>query len=208
MRRIINHWFVVIMDYRKGHAVNYAKKVNLKRLRSGHCLCGHFELDGYFLHQRYPEVFVSERYKVFSFVRDPLQLSLSLYRYLKDSGLIKDIDIETHLFSRQNILAKSFCVTEDNYKEGLDKYIFIGVLEKGQLSMDLLARLIDKKSMKIPHENISSQRRESQLENLSEVVQKRFYEENKLDYLVYDHCLEKLDSLNITFEKLLLQSGK
>jgi len=61
---------------------------------------------------------------------------------------------------------------------------------------------------RMPHENISSERRESQVEHLSESIKMRFREDNRLDYLIYDYCLKKLDYLNRNLDKLLSQSDK
>jgi hypothetical protein len=81
LNKVLDSWFTTVKDYRSGWSMNYPEKIDIGRLRSCHCLCGHFELDGYYLHQRYPEVFMSSRYRVFTFVRDPLQVQLSLFWY-------------------------------------------------------------------------------------------------------------------------------
>ena len=123
---VLESWFIVIRDYRSGHTNNYPDKVNLERLRSAHCLCGHFELPGYFLQQRYPEVLLSDRYRVFSMIRDPLSFRLSHYRHLKDSDMLGGVSVNNYLGSMHNVLASCFCATESNYQSVLDRYFLLG----------------------------------------------------------------------------------
>ena len=101
---------------------NYPAKVDTSRLRSCHCLCGHFELEGYYLNQRYPEVYRSERDRVFTFVRDSLQVQLSLFRYEVMNQRSTVSSIEGHLALRPHYVANRFPATIENYKEIIDRY--------------------------------------------------------------------------------------
>ena len=133
------NWFIMMPDYGSGWTGYYPGKRNIDLLRSAQCLCGHFELEGNYLHQRYPEVFTTDRFRVITFVRDPLAVKLSLYRYEKENNVSNARSIEDHLLSRPNYIADRFPATLDNYKEIIDRYFFVGILEEGQVSMDMLA---------------------------------------------------------------------
>ena len=191
LREIINSWFTVIWDYRDDETWVPLEKTDLNRLRSCHCLCGHYDVDGYYLNQRYPEVLKTDSFRVFTFVRDPLQIKLSLYYFEKRMGRNKFFSIEDHLFARPNYLAERFPALTDNYKEVIDKYFYVGIIEHYQESVDLLANIIGKKSTKVPWVNKSRNTRKTGLKDLSEKQIERFREDNKLDYLIYDYCVEK-----------------
>jgi hypothetical protein len=185
------HWFVCVKDYRTGFSNHYKKPVNLDRLGSMHCLCGHFELDGYHLPQRYPEILLLNRYRVFSFVRHPLDVQLSLFQYEKKMGAERCSNIEEHLTLRRNYLAERFPVTMENYRNVLDQYFFIGLLERGQESLDILATMIGKPRRLLPVKNSTGKDAQSPRNELSPSVISRFEEENRLDYLIYEYCKEK-----------------
>jgi len=195
VNKILDSWFLTYRDYRTGRTMNYPEKVDLGTLRSVHCLCGHFELDGYYLHQRYPEVFLTDtnRFRVFTFIRDPLQVQLSLFRYERKSGASNVKSIEEHLMLRPNYIAQRFPATFDNYKEVIDRYYFVGILEYAQKSVDLLATVIGKRSIPLPFMNRTHNfvMYEPVDEKLSRELVDRFRTDNALDYLIYDYCVEK-----------------
>jgi len=193
-------WFNVILDYRNYTAelpphvvLNYGNltgeispPIKLDTLLPTDCLCGHFEVDGNYLHQRYPEILRSRKYKVFTFVRDPLELKISLYYYEKKLGVNDGMTLEESLFTRSNYMADRFPCTFDNYLEVLDRYFFIGVVEFAQESMDKLANLLGKPRLQLSYENKSQ--RDVQCDNLSAEIIDKFKKENKLDYLIYHYC--------------------
>lgn len=134
VRTALVGWFIRRKDYRRGWSDDYPPAYDLSRFRSIHCLCGHFEVEGHFLHQRYPEVIQNKRFRIFSFVRNPLSLQLSLHRFLKKEGQPVESTIEAQLQTRPNFMAHLFAVDESNFKEVLDRYSFIGLIEEGQPS--------------------------------------------------------------------------
>ncbi|MEW6312659.1 MAG: hypothetical protein AB1513_01225 [Pseudomonadota bacterium] len=195
VRYLLGQWFQIIEDYRKGWSMEYPEKVNLAAMQPHQCLCGHFELDGYHLYQRYPEVFTSDRYRVFTFVRDPLQVRLSLFKYSTSNGVPMHKSIEDALSdnTRFNFLARRFPVTMENYQSVLDKYFFIGIIEHGQDSMDILAAKLGKQPLPLPWENRTRQHTERMLtkESLPQELIEKFKHDHALDYMIYDYCLDK-----------------
>jgi hypothetical protein len=203
VRQSLDNWLSIVKDYRKGETRQYPEKVDLSALRACHCLCGHFEIDGYYLHQRYPEILASDRYRIITFVRDPLQIQLSLFKYEKLKGRAKTDSIVEHLAYRPNYLANRFPAALHDYKKVIDRYFFIGILEEAQKSMDLLASMMGKRPISLPRLNQSRTDRDKDPseEKISPKVETMFKEDNALDYLVYDYCLAK-------FKDLLTANGR
>jgi len=107
-------WFVFVPDYRNGPSSGIPDRLDLHKLRSGHCLVGLYDSEGYYLHQRYPEILTSDRFRLITLVRDPLQVRLSLYYYGKKrkAGLYNRLNkLEDHVFSGDNYLAGRFPAT-------------------------------------------------------------------------------------------------
>lgn len=107
--------------------------------------------------------------------------------------MLADVNIDKYLGSMHNVLASCFCATANNYQSVLDRYFFIGLIERGQESIDVLAELLGKKKVEIPHMNVSTKREEAESESISMGVRKEFYENNILDYKIYEYCAIKLD---------------
>jgi hypothetical protein len=189
MQRVLARWFLFVPDYH-----SELSKVDLHRLRSAHCLAGHYDVDGYYLHQRYPEVLTSDRFRLITFLRDPLQARLSLYRYQKkiNAGLYNKVNkLEDHIFWDSNYLAGRFPATPENYKEVIDRYFFVGILEQAQASLDLLAHMIRKPTQKFPWENATRGGLGTASDELSDELVARFRAQNSLDYLIYDYSVQK-----------------
>ena len=190
--QILNKWFIVIRDYRKDWSSTHSSSINIYKLRSTHCLSGHWELPGVYLGERYPEVFSNERYKVFTFLRDPLKHSLSLYRYEKENDQTDIKDIEEHFKIRPNYMATILNANEENYKQIIDRYFFVGIVEDMDKSIKILSRLVEKKYHKIPWINRTDLSSDTKFDALSRSTIDLFKEINKVDYLIYDYAYEKL----------------
>jgi hypothetical protein len=191
----LRRWFFVVKDYTRYYhpeELPYFIKhpVNIQSLRSYHCLCGHFALSETHIHKRYPGVLQDQNVKIFTFIRDPLEVKISLYYYEKKRGQREGISLEQHLLERGNYIAGVLDCTLDNYKEVLDRYFFIGITEHLQLSMDKLAVLLNKRKVKLPVLNPS--RRDSQVSSLPSEIVSRFKAANELDYRIYAYCLTRL----------------
>ncbi len=191
--QILNKWFIVVRDYRKDWSSSHPTVVNINKLRSIHCLGGHWELPGVYLKERYPEVFSNSRYKVFTFLRDPLQHSLSLYRYEKENNQTDIIDIEEHFEIRPNYMATILHADEKNYKEVIDRYFFVGILEEMEKSIQILSNLTGNKYYKLSWINRTKLDSKTSSETLSKSTIDKFKEINSVDYLIYNYVSEKLN---------------
>jgi len=197
----LQDWFKLELDHidvgsHKIELNHYLKfKLNLEVINSDSCIVSHFHFDGTFLHQRYPEVLnPNNNFRIFTFVREPLALRVSLYYFERKRGGFKNLTLKSYIKSSgTNFLAKLFPCDESNYKEVLDRYFFIGITEKMQESIDKLGKLINGKKIVVPMVNTSQ--KDKQLEELGPEYIDNFKEKNKLEYLIYDYCLEKFNKI-------------
>lgn len=192
LSQVLNKWFIVVRDYRKDWASVHPKKIDLNKLRSIHCLSGHWELPGTYLVERYPEVFSNTRYKLFTFLREPLRHSLSLYRYERENNQTDIVEIKEHFSIRPNYMATILNANKENYKEIMNKYFFIGIVEEMEKSVKILAQLIEKKYSPLPWINKTKSVKSAELENLDKTDIELFKKNNELDYLIYNYANEKL----------------
>lgn len=158
------------------------------------CVHGHFVSGSGAVFECYPDAS-----QFISVIRDPLQLTLSMFFYhkkrLKEQGALywqgKKVemeyggDIDKWVEERPCFLFKFFPweINEQNYKEVVDKnYIHIGVTENLQKSIDIFAEKLGKKSHQIPHLNEAPRS-----QNPSETAIRKFKEKHKLEYEFYDY---------------------
>lgn len=179
----------VYNDYRMGWGAIYPVKYPITKLGKKDCLSGHFELEGYHLFQRYPEIFYNKRFKLFTFIRNPLDLSISYYYYRLKMNQSIDGDIRNHLFNHKNYLAKVLNVTSENYKTILDRYDFIGIFEKYDESLLRLSYMLDNDYLTKKHMNIAERN------NLISTIRKEdiamFKQRNQLDFEIYNYCFDR-----------------
>jgi hypothetical protein len=135
---------------------------------------------------------------VFTFVRDPLQVQLSLFWYETINNQSKVKSIEEQLSTRQNYIANRFPATLENYKDVIDKYFFVGILEQSEASVATLALMMGKPYKQLPWINKSRKSVCSSAgsEEISQELKIKFREENVLDYLIYDYCVEKFEKIS------------
>lgn len=190
-------WFTLEFDHiLVGNDVNELSKYkyNLEVLTSDVCITSHFHYNSFFVSQRYPEILTSDSgVKLFTFVRDPLSFQVSMYYFERQKGGILNVDLDDFLGLMPNFMATLFPCTEDNYKEVLDRYFFIGILERMQESVDKLAWMTNKRPFIVKKENIS--KKDYQKDLINEEVIERFKQLNKLDYMIYEYCLSKFESI-------------
>ena len=194
VRGVLADWFTVVEDYEGGWDRDHPDPVNLADLTSIHCLCGHF---GPSLPERYPEISKAERFRVFTFLRDPLQRALSLRRYqlANRPGAGEDdqvLDIGRFLLRSKNPMAELLGATFDNYEAVLDQHFFVGIFEELQESMNRLADLLGKPTAVLPRLNVTQESKHShEVHAISGDLLAMFQELHALDYLLYDYAVTK-----------------
>jgi len=191
----LDQWFKTLDDNILDEDLNVylQKKYNTEIFHSDVCLRAHFQREGIYLHQRYPEVIANkDKFRIFSFIRDPLSVKISKYYFLKSlSGKNFNIKLRDSILKERNFLSGLFPCNESNYKEMLDRYYFIGIVEKFQESFDVLAAKTGKRKIILPKLNTSE--KDEQMVDITPEFKKLFRELNELDYKIYEYCLEKFE---------------
>ena len=179
-------------DYRLGWGSLYPIKYPISRFDHKDCLAGHFETEGNFLFQRYPEIFYNRRFIVFTFIRHPLSLSISNYYYRLKQGEKVDPDIRVHLQKTVNYLANVLNVNSQNYKKILDRYDFIGIFEEYDESLAQLSTLLGSESLN--EKNINKAKTNDLLNSITQEDIDNFKKQNELDFEIYKYCLNRFNS--------------
>ncbi len=172
-------------------------------LKEGICIYGHFNRKrGFGVEDYYPEVdqFVT-------FLRDPLEMAKSNYFYWKkilrslkiELGTLKEgdhfdfRDIQDFFSKRPRSHLLNFLpqdINEKNFKEILEqKFIYIGITEDLENSVNRMAQCLDCPQAAISHLNKSQRDEELPLE-----MEEKFKAENKLEYLVYNYVKLRYNS--------------
>lgn len=160
------------------------------------CIHGHFdyEKDGVGIFDLYPEAV-----QLITVVRDPLEMQLSLYFYMKrmiehgdmywKGKQVKEMkyggDIDAWVELRPSYMMRffPFDINIENYKTVLSQnFIHIGVTENMQLTVDILAEKLKRKKVVVTEENKT--RREYYP---SETSIKIFKEKHRMEYMVYEY---------------------
>ena len=134
-----------------------------------------------------------------------MQVRLSLFRYEEMAGRSKGLKIEDHIFLGSNYISGIFQATLDDYKEVIDRYLFIGILEEIDLSLAVLASAMGKKFPPLQWLNQSQEHRDSNLHSFKPSIElvDRFRDKNALDYMLYDYCVESLRRMSSEHSSVL-----
>lgn len=209
-RHILDQWFQENQYY---HYYDELKKclptkINIENNRNV-CIHGHFnKYRGFGINQYYPQVD-----QFISILREPLEILVSNYFYLQTTTqethgiqFDKKISLEDFLKEQLKNNVGSYYLThfpdninENNYKEKIENnFIFLGVMEEYQKSIDILAKKLNKERVIIPQRNIAKR---DVYEIDSELI-KKIRSKYKIDYLIYSYALEKLSSNNLSEKEI------
>lgn len=204
-KHVLRNWFYIVYDYAPNendflNMDEYSKSFQFylenpkdsKKCKPWVILAGHYHVSEFSLQSRYPNALLDDRYKLITFIRDPLKQKTSMYFFSKkmNYSFVEGYSLEDFLLLYPNLLANSLGCTIDNFKVVLKRYFFIGVVEKYEYSILQLSNKLNRKiPLSIPKSNVNEKKHESiSLDNEFLV---RFSELNKLDYLIYNYIIEK-----------------
>lgn len=190
INQILDQWFYCVKDYRIGWTDVYPKAINVSTLTSQNCLCGHFELPGFHLHERYPEVVNDPKYRIFTFVRDPFDIACSLYRYETLNEVCKYKSLESFIENYNPRMQSIIPFSSNEFKTVMNRYFFVGILEKMEESIEKLSSLIGKSVLVAPrlNETNKSSGYNSQLREL-------FEDRSPVEVDFYTYCLDRFKEL-------------
>jgi hypothetical protein len=172
------------------------KKWRYWKYRKGICVHGHFNNERKFgVSHYYPDAD-----QFITILRDPFEMHLSYYFYIKKLGIdafrngmvmeaaIDDsYDLKKYLSeSKCNLLQYfPFTFTLDNYREILSNhFIYIGVTEFLQTSVNILAKKIGLSPVDVSYLNVSE--RQGKVPDSAREI---FEQKHKLEYAIYEYAL-------------------
>ncbi len=168
------------------------------------CIHGHFNYRrGHGAETYYPNID-----QFITIVREPFDLHLSNYFYAKrlhSQGRLRraggshqslaNMDLETYLTTRRRSFLPSFFspdVTPKNCNELLmERYLYVGLFEEIQTSIDQLADLLGFATVKIEHANAARRN-----EDIPPLAYERFREDNELAYAIYEHAQRQMQRVS------------
>ncbi len=194
--RLFEGWFDLIRDYREPWGKFLTDRVELSSLRPNQMVAGHFWSPDMPIDFRYPELRTSSVWRVISFARDPLELALSEYFFTCRSRPKFDPDfvpkpLNEFLVERKRFYLSQFSATEENWREVLDRYWFIGTLERFGECVTYLADAMGKpRPENLPVENVTPRSEEPDPDAVA-----AFKANNATDYAIYEEVNRRLDRL-------------
>ena len=209
---VLKKWFSnkLLLHYWNSRKDKLPQKYDLS---AGMCVHGHFErFRGSGVLDYYPQVT-----QWFTIVRDPFQHFVSHYFYIKKNReklkkqpsmkhqrILADpnYDLKTHLESTHSYLLAHFPkdITMENYQQILtERYLYIGITEDLQNTVDQLAVILGFPSVKVPVKNESIRD-----EELSDSLEAEFRQKHPLEYAIYEFALNNYRNYSTTLHEFEL----
>ena len=167
-----------------------------KNFKYGMCIHGHFNnARGIGVYDYYPETD-----QFITIIRNPFDLHISNYFYVrrlakqddayrsgKQHAIIeKGWSLEDYLLERKKSYICNFLppnITLDNYRQVLDEqFIFVGITENIQDSVNILAQKLNFPALKVPEANVSDWN-----ERIPDGAQDEFIRHNPLEMAIYSY---------------------
>ncbi len=196
VKSVLSQWFDIVEDYREPWAYSAPPPVNLDALGPGGMLAGHFAADRIPLSERYPETLDPERWRRICFIRDPLERVISIHAYEKALRFEYDqtyrpLSLDDYLRRNHGIFLSHFECSAETWRDALDRYWFIGTLERLPECFDYLAAALRKPPPNVlPHDN-ATPRKETPSPEAAAV----FRDNNAVEFEIYDEVARRLDRL-------------
>lgn len=214
---VLHNWFNVISDY-EGLFQNRhdfrLHPVDIERLSANTILAGHWNTAISGIDLRYPSLKGNPRVQFFTFLRDPLEMHISMFNYRwkkdpEDCKLHKRYEtLESYLLSVRNQIAKLLGCEPLNYKNILDRYYFIGITENMEESLGLFHKKTLQTLRNFPDSTMAKRqlyimqtkppitqprlnvvKRSNDKDQISEEALALFMERNSLDYSIYNYAV-------------------
>jgi len=167
--------------------------------QAGTCIHGHFNKDrGFGVFDYYPDAD-----QLITVVRDPFEVHLSNYFYIKrladeayrngsvlEAARDEGYSIERYLRENRSFLLQHFpfAMTMDNYREILDKrYLFVGVAERLQESVDVLAD-----TLALPRAEVELYNESPRTEVIPDGAREQFEKQHPLETQIYQYARQRL----------------
>lgn len=194
-RKVFLKWFKKLHpDYRPGwQRHNLQAPLDLRTVGPGELVLGHFELPVLRISRRYPEVYNGNDWRMFSIVREPLDMALSNYFFehhrRADDPAFRPIPLSASMRRKnKSAYCLHFNCTEKNWREVLEHYWFIGTMERLEESLGYIARELGQPMVDVPWENTTPRPMEPDVEDVT-----AYLRINELDYEIYNEICRRLE---------------
>lgn len=210
-REILELWFGehFYPHYIREHVGEYPESESFKvvhdsagpRYAQAGCVHGHFnKLRNVGISSQYPH---ARQYM--TFLRDPLEVAISNYYFVNTADPRRegrsvriDMSLERYLRFRVDGSKSPYWPHFPDAMDGEDylgfvseHFVFIGIVERYQLSVDVLARILGKPVVEVPHINASDVERDRVRADVRALYRSRFERE----YELYESANRQLDSI-------------
>ena len=169
-----------------------------KKFKYQICIHGHFNNKrGNGVSDYYPEV-----NQYITILRDPFEIHLSNYFYVKKLGkkafrdgkhheiIEKNLSLQQYLSYSNRSFYLSFLpqkISIDNYNQILDeRFVYIGITEDLQASVNSLSEKLGFSTVSLPVKNISQR-----TEDVTEDMRNKFIQNNPLEMAIYEYALAR-----------------
>ena len=160
-----------------------AERVDLSRLTPADILCGHWNLPGRLLLQRYPDLEARAPRKI-TFIREPLAMARSGVRYGIQQGWYREGAQDRALVGRAAYCSTMLACDEDNFRGVIDGYWFVGITEHLQEGFDQLATRMGRPAVQLPRVNTT----DGIDVVFSDDAIAEFKARSRVDYLIHAHA--------------------
>lgn len=198
-KKLYYHYFDEEKNAMPSRPLSYWVRVS-SLVSHGYCVHGHFnKYRGFGIRDYYPR---SRQF--ISFLRDPLEIHLSNYYFVNKKVLYREgeryhLEMDVNKYIEDVIdNASSWYMThfpDDASEASISEYIesrfvFLGIMEDYQKSLDILAGILGKPKFELPRYNMT----ERDPYTLDDELVSRFKEVFQLDYKIYNYAKAYVDS--------------
>lgn len=217
---VVHNWFHVFSDYEGLYKSRHEFRmhpVDMDLLSASSVLAGHWNTAVSTIDLRYPNLKCNPRFHFFSFLRDPLEMNISMFNYRwkmdpADCQRHKRYEnLSNYLASTNNVVSKLMGCDPINFQKVLERYYFIGITERMEESirvykkttLDILRHFPDSCMAKrqicvlenkpdIQQQRLNVVSRQQDKDMIPEDELRDFKERNALDYMIYESAISKL----------------
>lgn len=200
LAQILKNWFGDKLYFNYYQEVSNLPPVPIDFARAGigTCIHGHFNKK----RDQGVSTLYPEAKQFMTFLRNPAEIQISNYFYVKErvasgqsfkNGKIFDLpfnSIDDYLVNTHSGMLNHFPdgINEDNYTGFLESnFIFVGIMEDFQRSVDRLARKLDKMTFPVPQVNTAKREHAA-----SDEAIRMFKANHKFEYELYQYCADHI----------------
>ncbi len=183
--------FPVVRDYPSGPtdadlAAWRDTPIDLENLPDGTAVAGHYNAPGARLHERYPAAMASPRYRLITFLREPVTWLRSCLEYFCPDGA----SLDTTADEFANAFAHAFEVPTLSPEAALDRYWMVGTTEHAQDCCDRFAAAMGVPPRPLARLNAAPARHD--IAALSRAI-RRYLETSPHDSLLYAQACRRVE---------------